>query len=159
MNYGRLEADVIWLRKFHRLRSLSMRFGTGMYTNKDKDCYFLDYENFREDNMPGGWNDDWTGEFQLLNRTYYNSSDYYVRAHATYESPLMLMSRLPVVGKIMEMERIYVSSLLAHGLHPYTEWGYGFTNRLFSFGLFIATKNAKYDGIGFRAGFELFSDW
>ena len=159
MNYGRLEADVIWLRKFHRLRSLSMRFGTGMYTNKDKDCYFLDYENFREDNRPGGWNDDWTGEFQLLNRTYYNSSDYYVRANATYESPLMLMSRLPVVGKIMEMERIYVSSLLAHGLHPYTEWGYGFTNRLFSFGLFIATKNAKYDGIGFRAGFELFSDW
>ncbi|MBR1428344.1 MAG: hypothetical protein IJ582_04845 [Prevotella sp.] len=159
MEYGRIEADAIWLRKFNRLRSLSMRLGAGAYTNKGKDCYFLDYENFREDNMPGGWNDDWTGEFQILNRTYYNSSDYYVRANATYESPLMLMSRLPVVGKIMEMERIYVSSLLAHDLYPYTEWGYGFTNRLFSFGLFIATKNAKYDGIGFRVGFELFNDW
>lgn len=159
MNYGRLESDAIWQLRFPRLRSLSMRLGGGAYTMKDKNCYFLDYENFREDNMPGGWNDDWTGEFQLLSRTYYNYSDFYVRANMTYESPLMLISRIPIVGKIIEMERIYVSYLVAKSLYPYSEWGYGFTNRLFSIGLFVATKNMKYDGFGCRIGFELFRDW
>jgi hypothetical protein len=159
MEYGRVEFDAIWLRKFFRLRSLSLRGGSGYFFQKGHDAYFLDFENFREDYMPGGWNDDWTGEFLLLNREMYNTSRYYVRANMTYESPLMLMSRLPIVGKVIEMERVYVSGLLVDKLHPYTEWGYGFTNRLFSIGAFVATKNFKYDGIGCRVGLELFRDW
>jgi hypothetical protein len=159
MEYGRAELDASWLRKFYRMRSLSMRFGSGYYLLRGHDAYFLDFENFREDNMPGGWNDDWTGEFQLLHRDMYNTSRYYLRANLTYESPLMLMSRLPIVGKVIEMERIYVSGLVADQLHPYTEWGYGFTNRLFSIGVFMATRNFKYDGIGCQIGLELFRDW
>ena len=159
MKYGRLEADAIWLRHFYRLRSLSLRWGGGVYTMKDRDAYFLDFENFRDDNMPGGWNDDWTGEFQLLNRDTYNSSDYYLRANLTYESPLMLLSRTPFLGRYVEMERVYVSALVVDHNYPYTEMGYGFTNRLFSIGLFVATRNAKYDGIGCRVGLELFRDW
>ena len=159
MRYGRLETDAIWLRRFFRLRSLSLRWGGGIYTMKDKDAYFLDFENFREDNMPGGWNDDWTGDFQLLNRDTYNSSDYYVRANLTYESPLMLLSKAPLLGKYVEMERVYVSALVVDGIYPYTEMGYGFTNRLFSIGIFVATRNIEYDGIGCRVGLELFRDW
>ena len=159
MEYGRMEFDAIWLRKFFRLRSLSLRAGSGYFFQKGHEAYFMDFENFREDYMPGGWNDDWTGEFLLLNREMYNSSRYYVRGNMTYESPLMMMSRLPIVGKVIEMERVYISGLLVDKLHPYTEWGYGFTNRLFSIGAFIATRNFKYDGIGCRVGLELFRDW
>ena len=159
MQYGRFEADAIWLRHFYRLRSLSLRWGGGIYTMKDKDAYFLDFENFREDNMPGGWNDDWTGDFQLLNRDTYNSSDYYLRANLTYESPLMLLSKAPLLGKYVEMERVYVSALVVDGIYPYTEMGYGFTNRLFSIGLFVATREVKYDGFGCRLGLELFRNW
>lgn len=157
--YGRIEADAIWLRRFYRLRSLSMRWGGGLYTMKDRENYFLDFENFRDENLPGGWNDDWTGEFQLLNRDTYNSSDFYLRFNLTYESPLMLLSRTPFLGRYVEMERIYASALVVDGIYPYTEMGYGFTNRLFSIGLFVATRNAKYDGIGCRIGLELFRDW
>ena len=32
-------------------------------------------------------------------------------------------------------------------------------NRLFSMGVFAATRNNKFDGIGCRFGFELFKDW
>jgi hypothetical protein len=39
------------------------------------------------------------------------------------------------------------------------EYGYGFTCRLFSMGVFVATNNWKYSGIGFQFGFELFSRW
>ena len=158
MNYGRLEVDANWLRKFHRLRSLSMRLGFGVYTMKDKEEYFLDFENFRDEYMLG-WNDDWTGEFQLLKQETYNSSDYYVRSNITYESPLLLLSNLPYFGHFIETERIYLNTLLLQHIHPYNEFGYGWKNRYLSFGLFVGLKNFRYDGIGCKVSFELFRDW
>lgn len=146
-------------KQFHSLKAISLRVGSGFYTSKSRTSYFLDYTNFREENIPGGWNDDWTGEFQLLNSNWYNASEYYVRTNATYESPLMLLSRIPYVGRLMEIERIYVNTLFVEHLHPYIECGYGFTNRFFSMGLFLATRNADFEGIGCRFGFELFRDW
>lgn len=159
MKYERLEFDVSWKKDFHSLRSLSMRYGSGFYTSKSHNSYFLDYVNFREENIPGGWNDDWTGEYQLLNSNWYNASEYYVRTNITYESPLMLLSRIPYIGRLMEMERIYVNTLYVEHLHPYVECGYGFTNRFFSMGVFTALSNRHFDGFGCRFGFELFRDW
>lgn len=159
MDYERYELDVSWKKQFHTLRSLSLRFGNGFYTSKSRNSYFLDYTNFREENIPGGWNDDWACEFQLLGSNWYNASEYYVRTNVTYESPLMVLSRIPYVGRLMEMERIYVNVLFVEHLHPYIEYGYGFTNRFFSMGVFMATRNTKFDGFGCRFGFELFRDW
>lgn len=159
MEYERFEADVAMKRRFHSLRSISMKFGGGFYTSKSKNSYFLDYTNFKEENIPGGWNDDWTGEFQLLNSNWYNASEYYIRTNITYESPLMIFSRIPYVGRLMELERIYMNVLYAERLNPYIECGYGFTNRFFSMGFFSAISNKNFEGIGFRFGFELFRDW
>lgn len=159
MAYERIEFDASWRKQLYTLRTLSLRFGGGMYTSKSSNSYFLDYVNFREENIPGGWNDDWTGEFQLLNSNWYNASEYYVRTNITYESPLMLLSRIPYVGQLMEMERIYMNTLYVEHLHPYVEFGYGFTNRFFSMGLFVATSNHSFKGFGCRFGFELFRDW
>ena len=159
MDYERYELDVSWIKRFHPLRSLSLRLGNGFYTSKSRNSYFLDYTNFREENIPGGWNDDWACEFQLLGSNWYNASEYYVRGNVTYESPLMILSRIPYVGRLMETERVYVNVLFVEHLHPYVEYGYGFTNRFFSMGVFMATSNTKFDGVGCRFGFELFSDW
>lgn len=159
MDYERFEFDVSWKKLFTSLRNLSIRLGSGFYTSKSHNSYFLDYINFREENIPGGWNDDWTGEFQLLNSNWYNASEYYIRSNVTYESPLMIFSHIPYIGKLMEIERIYMNTLFVDHLHPYIEYGYGFTNRFFSMGIFIATRNTKFDGFGCRFGFELFKDW
>ncbi len=159
MDYERFEFDASWKKEFYSLRSLSIRLGSGFYTSKSRNSYFLDYTNFREENIPGGWNDDWTGDFQLLNSNWYNVSEYYVRTNVTYESPLMIFSRIPYIGRLMEMERIYANVLFVDHLHPYVEYGYGFTNRFFSLGIFMATRNTDFEGFGFRFGFELFRDW
>ena len=118
----------------------------------------LDYENFRENNIPGGWNDDWSGEFELLRSDIYNTSAYYVRANATYESPLLLLSWLPWLGHYMEMERVYVSVLDVKSVHPYVELGYGFTTRLFSCGVFVGSGQGSRV-FGCKFGFELFRRW
>lgn len=159
VDYERIEMDASWFHSITAVRSLSLRFGIGFYTDRNKEDCFLFYENFREDNLSDGWNDDWSGNFQILNRHWYNSSTYYVRANATYESPMMVLSHVPWIGRIVEIERIYVSTMAVEHLHPYTEFGYGFTNRVFSTGIFWSTKNGKFDGIGARIGLELFRDW
>lgn len=159
MDYERFEFDVSWKKDFHSLKSLSLKTGGGFYTSKSKNSYFLDYVNFRDENIPNDWNDNWTGEFQLLNSNWYNASKYYARTNVTYESPLMILSHIPYLGQLMEMERIYMNVLFADHLHPYIECGYGFTNRFFSMGVFIGTSNKNFEGVGCRFGFELFRDW
>ena len=157
--YERIEGDLSYKYYFHKLRSLSLRCGAGVYTARSKDAYFLDFANFREENIVGGWNDDWACEFQLLSSAYYNASKYYFRINNVYESPILAMSRVPFIGKYVESERIYTNILFVQNLHMYVENGYGFTTRAFSMGMFVATENGRFDGFGCRFGFELFSKW
>lgn len=162
INYERWEFDASWVKDLKAKRSLSLRTGAGFYTAKSGDnggVYFLDYANFQENNMPGGWNDDWSGEFELLNSNWYNSSSYYLRSNATYQSPFLLLSWVPVLGRIMESERIYFNTLTVSKLNPYVEVGYGFTNRVFSMGVFTGFSPHSFQGVGLKFGFELFNNW
>lgn len=158
MDYERMEFNAEYIHHINQLQCLQMRAGGGFYTMKGKRAYFLNYQNFRENNIPGGWNDDWSGEFELLRGDTYNTSDYYVRANCTYESPLLLLSWLPLVGHYMEMERIYVSALDVRNVHPYVELGYGFTTRVFSMGFFVSSGQGNRT-VGCKFGFELFRHW
>jgi hypothetical protein len=140
------------------MRLINARVGGGFYTRK-KENYFVDYQHFRENKLPGGWDDDWSGDFQLLNSDWYNESRYYARANLSYESPLMITSWLPLLGHYIEKERIYFSVLSIDNTRPYTELGYGFTTRLISIGLFASFLNADYQGFGSKFTFELFRRW
>ena len=159
MDYERWEFDCSYKRKLKRMRTISFRYGFGFYTARGSQQYFLDYRNFRENNIPNGWDDDWTGEFELLNSEWYNASQYYARSNITYESPLLLVSRIPLIGRFIEMERIYMSALSIKALTPYTEYGYGVTTRWLSMGVFVSNIRGKFDSFGCRFEFELFRKW
>ncbi|MBR1468585.1 MAG: hypothetical protein IJ605_00495 [Prevotella sp.] len=158
-NYERWEIDGSYIHALPRLQTWSMRLGGGFYSKRSGQQYFLDFANFRENNLPGGWNDDWSGDFELLSSTWYNSSRYYVRTNGTYESPLLLTSRLPWVGHFIEMERFYLGAVVAEELRPYVELGYGFTTRLFSVAAFVGSRNGRFESFGCSFGFELFRKW
>lgn len=157
--YERWEIDGSYIQKLPSLQAVSMRLGGGIYTKRDNKQYFLDFTNFRENNIPGGWNDDWSGEFELLKSAWYNSSRYYLRFNSTYESPLLLASHLPGLGHFFEMERLYIGAVLARQMKPYVELGYGFTTRWVSLAAFISGKNGHFERVGCRFGFELFRKW
>jgi hypothetical protein len=159
IDYERVEADAQTIFQASRRQSYSVRLGAGFYTRKGDHWDFVDYTNFHDNNIPGGWNDSWSGEFELLPSQWYNASDYYVRGNFTYEAPMIATAWLPLIGKYIEAERLYVSCLVVNHLHPYTEWGYGVTTRAITLGFFAAFKNTKFNGIGCRFGFELFRDW
>lgn len=157
--YEKMEADLQYILPMICTRSLSLRFGSGIYTNRDDHAYFLDYSNFQLDFLPGGWQDRWTGDFELLNSNWYNASKYYIRANATYESPLMFLTFIPKLGQIIERERLYASSLCVAGLNPYVELGYGCTTRAVSIGIFTGFTFPKFNGVGMKFSFELFNNW
>lgn len=159
IGYERWEADLQYIHSLTRLQSLSMRVGAGVYTQKVGENYFLDFTNFRETNLPNGWNDDWSGEFELLDAAIYNASNYYVRSNFTYESPILLLSRVPWGGRYVEMERLYASTLTTDNTKFYCELGYGFSTRLFSMGVFLGVNNGKITGVSCKFGFELFRRW
>lgn len=158
LEYERWEFDATYQKRMDCMRLLNVRFGGGFYTNQ-KTSYFVDYANFRDENLPNGWDDDWTGQFQLLSRNWYNASDYYLRGHVSYESPLLMLSWMPWLGRYIETERIYLSTLSIEHTRPYTEIGYGFTTRFVSIGLFASFLKTQYQEIGCKFTFELFRKW
>lgn len=156
--YERWEFDASYKKPLSRLRLLNMRLGAGFYTNRSTN-YFVDFDNFHEDYVQGGWDDDWSGDFQLLNSQWYNASDHYVRANVSYESPMLALTWLPWVGRFIETERLYASALQIEHTRPYFELGYGFTNRYFSVGFFGSFLNGKFHDFGSKFTFELFRKW
>lgn len=156
--YERWEFDASYKKELSRLRQYSIRIGGGFYTNKSTS-YFVDFDNFHENYVPGGWDDDWSGDFQLLNSQWYNASTYYFRVNASYESPLLFLTRLPLIGRYIETERLYLSSLQIEHTRPYSELGYAFTTRYFSVGLFGSFLNGKFNEFGSKFSFELFHNW
>lgn len=153
--YGKLEVDLAHKISLQRLRTLSLRAGAGKYLFKENNR-FLQYENFRDQNLPEGWNDEWSGEFQLLNQHRYNASDYYLRGNITYESPMLLLSWLPVVGRYLQMERFYGNLLSVRRYSPYSEVGYGFTTKYFSLAAYAAFLRTQYKEFGCKFTIELF---
>ena len=158
INYERWEADLSHMHQLSRTRMLNLRFGGGLYTAKDGD-FFMDFANFRDNNLPGGWDDDWTGNFQLLDSRLYNESSYYLRGNASFETPLIVAFLVPYVGRYVERERLYLSSLSIDHTRLYSELGYGFSCRYFSLGLFTSFFNYQYQGFGSKFTFELFRRW
>jgi hypothetical protein len=156
--YERWEFDAVYKHQNKSVRILNLRLGTGFYTQRSTD-YFVDFANFRDNNLPTGWEDDWTGQFQLLDSRWYNESNYYVRSHVSYDSPLLMLSWLPWVGRIVETERIYISALSIEHTRPYFELGYGFQNRFFSTGIFASFLNTHFQSFGCKFTIELFRRW
>ena len=158
LDYERWEIDASLKHRMHRLQTLNLRVGTGFYTKRDKN-FFMDYSNFRDENLPEGWDDDWSGNFQLLRSADYNQSDYYIRGNVSFDSPLLAASFVPIVGRYVERERIYLSSLSIANTRLYTELGYGFTCRYFSVGFFASFLSTHFQESGAKFTFELFRRW
>lgn len=158
MNYERWEVDASMKHHMNCTRLLNGRLGAGLYTAKSNDM-FMDFANFRDNNLPDGWDDDWSGEFQLLNSRLYNESKYYIRGNVSYESPLIGAYLVPLLGRYVERERFYLSTLSIDNTRLYSELGYSFTCRVFSMGIFGSFLNTTYQDIGCKFTFELFRKW
>ena len=158
MEYERWEADLSMMHRMSHLQTINLRLGSGLYTLRGNN-YFMDYTNFRDRNLPEGWDDDWAGNFQLLSSDLYNVSDYYIRGNISYEAPLLGAAMIPLLGRYVERERVYWSGLSIADTRFYSEIGYGFTCRFASLAFFASFFNTHYKEFGCKFTFELFRRW
>ena len=158
IDYERWETDCVDKIKLSQLRTLNIRIGGGVYSRKN-DSHFVDFANFRDNNLPEGWDDDWSGHFQLLDSRLYNESNRYSRINFSYDTPILLSPLIPIVGRGIERERLYYSTLFTPHTRPYSEIGYGFTNRYLSMAAFASFMNYKFQRVGFKFTVELFHRW
>lgn len=155
--YERIEGDLRYRLPLYAMRTIYLRAGAGVYIRKDDDC-FLDYDYFRFSYVPEGWTDDLTGEMQLLSARWYNESRYYVRFNGTYESPMLLLSRIPGVSRVVQKERCYLNLLSVRSLGFYSELGYGFNSHLLDAGVFVGIAPDKSLSVGCKVALRFFDD-
>ena len=155
--YEQIEFDMQKSVRLGFIRSLYYRVGAGLFTNQEEE-HFVDYIKLFQSNLPTGWKDAESGDFQLLDRRWYNASNYYLRANLTYESPFLLLPRFNGCLNKIQKERLYLSVLCVERLFPYFEVGYAFSTHLFNMGLFVNNIHGQFNKIGFKLSFELFTD-
>ncbi len=158
IDYERWETQLSQKFYLPSTKLINIQLGGGLYTRQFTN-YFLDFEQFTVNNLPGGWDDEWTGDFQLLDSRLYNISNYYISTNFSYDAPLLFTSFIPFVGKYVERERLYWSGLLIEYNRPYHEFGYGFTTRFFSVGLFSSFHELDFKEFGAKFTIELFHRW
>lgn len=156
-HYERLETDAHYRLPLYAMRSLYFRVGGGVFTQRGKDC-FLDYDYFKFSYMPDEWNDDLTGEFQLLNARWYNESRYYLRFTGTYESPMLLFSRMPYISRVVQKERVYLNLLTVRSLGFYSEVGYGISTHLLDLGAFVGIAPDRSIDFGCKVVLKFFEN-
>ena len=154
--YDRFEVDIQDDLPLGLQRTLYLRFGAGTFAYKDH-LYFIDFERFRRHNLPMGWSDDIGGVFHLLHSDIYNYSRQYLRLHATYQAPFLVIPHVAKYLKYVMNERIYFNTLFLPHQKPFYEVGYGIGTHLFDFGFFMSFSKQKKREFGFKITLEMFN--
>lgn len=154
--YNRLEFDMSHKVNTGPMHTLYYRVGAGMFFNYT-DLFFAEFNYFRKNNLPTGWDDDIGGAFQLLRRRQYNEVDKYLRANIRYDAPFLLVPSVFRNVKYITREKIYCNILFANTMKPYFEMGYGIGTYLFNVGLFWGGQVNKPDAVGVKFTFEIFN--
>ena len=84
-----------------------------------------------------------SGRFYALGNRWYNESRYYARFSATYESPMLLFSRLKWLARVVQRERIYANIVSLNSLNPYAELGYGISTHVLDVSGFLGIAPGK----------------
>ncbi|MBR1594192.1 MAG: hypothetical protein IJ659_05410 [Alloprevotella sp.] len=145
--YERIEADATYAWELYALRALYLRAGGGLYTHRGHG-YFLSYDYFCDENLPEGWHDEMSGRFYALGSRWYNESRYYARLSATYESPMLLFSRLKWLSRVVQRERIYANLVSLSALPAYTELGYGIGSHILDVSAFLGLAPGRRTALG-----------
>ncbi len=156
--YERMEFDCSYRVDINKVKSVFLRGGCGFFTNR-QEMYFVDYDNFKFHNMPAGWDDDMAGEFHLLDRRFYNESNYYAMLSASYDVPFLVFGKLPLISRAIDRERLYLNAVCLHALNPYIECGYGVSTTFFDGAMFVGAGNGSGFELGAKISLRFFDNW
>lgn len=154
--YERIEAEMQHTLRLGVRSKFNYRVGGGGFTNQ-RETYFVDFANLRNNNLPEGWSDDFGGYFQNLDRRWYNASSYYFRFNTVLEAPFLLLRHIGKYTGHIRNERLYLNFLTMRNLPVHIELGYGIGTFIFDTGVFLSYNQSAGFGLGYKFTFELFN--
>jgi hypothetical protein len=141
--------------KFPDESSLSYSIESGTFMNDDH-LHFSEFKHFNTQPLPVMFKGT-DSPFLLLDFYRYSTSKAYLEGHVHYETPLLLLKRLPIISNRLWTENIYLNYLNAQSLKNYMEAGYGLGNFLFmaDISVFASFENFKSKDVGVKISIGL----
>lgn len=150
--YSKIELDISQSIRIDLMRRLNYHVGAGQFVNQ-KNEYFNDFTYFLKSYFPQSWSEGFGGSFSVLPIRYFNSSDYYLQAHLMYETPHLLLTRLPYLNDGVARERLYLSALRNGAFPYYGELGYGIGNKFLNTAIFFGFNGFSYYNLAAKIEF------
>jgi len=131
-------------------KDLSWSIGAGTFIN-NSNVHFADFKHFNTQESPVLLNRE-KDAFMLLEYYQFSTMDWFAEAHIKYNTPFLIVKRLPFFSKKLWKETLYASYLYQPGFKNYVELGYGL-NEIFFFadaGVFAGFEDGKYERLGIK---------
>ena len=114
---------------------------------------FADFKHFNTQNIELNLGS-FFESFNLLDYYTCSSSKYYFQTHVKYETPYLLLKRLPFFDKQIWTESLRANYLTNEHIKNYCEVGYSVDNIFLMghLGVFAGFEQGKYRSVGFRLG-------
>ncbi|MFN8208336.1 MAG: DUF5686 and carboxypeptidase regulatory-like domain-containing protein [Bacteroidales bacterium] len=144
--------------KLKAWRELKYSFSAGYYIY-NKSIWFPEFRHFNTQHMPvvmGSFGP----SYQLLEYYKYSSSEWYLNGHVQYETPLLVIKRLPFFSERLWDEALSFNLLSTPDLPAYGEFGYGLLNvgGLVDAGIYAGFEGVKFHGWGVKILLGLFDE-
>ena len=133
-------------------QSINYMMNGGGFINS-KALSFVDCKHFNTQNIEFNLGSFYE-TFNLLDYYTYSSSKYYFQTHIKYETPYLLLKRLPFFDKQIWTESLRANYLTNEHIKNYCEVGYSVNNIFLmgNLGVFAGFEQGKYKSVGFRLG-------
>lgn len=151
--FNRAEIDINQNISLGHKNSIQYHVGAGKFFDR-KAYHFTDFYYFSKNFFPESWKDGIGGGFNLLRLHLHSLSDSYIQAHFMFETPFLILKKIPIVQQFADKERLYISQLYTPQIVSYTEIGYGIGNRFFDAAIFGSFHKITFREIGAKASFE-----
>lgn len=155
-NYDIVHFSVQQSFPLYLIDKVNYYFEAGKFLSS-KSIYFADYQNFNTAPTFVIDNSKING-FRLLDYYAFNTKDYYLEAHLSFENDHILLKYLPFLNRTILDEKLEFGYLYSDRNIHFTEAGLSLTNifYLMDAGAFISFKDDQFNSWGIKLSFYFF---
>ena len=150
VDFDFIEGQISQSKDLGLFSDIDWSIGAGVFIN-NKNLHFADFKHFNTQEIPLLL-DRPKYAFMLLEYYQYSTPEWFAEAHIKYNTPFLIIKRLPFFSEKLWQETLYGSYLYQPEFKNYVELGYGLTDVYFvaDAGIFVGFEDGKYGRYGFK---------
>lgn len=133
---------------------INYKLDAGYFLNT-RSMWFSQFKHFEKRPLIAGVKEFYP-YFLMLDNYLFSTNEHYVSGHFQYQSPFILLKRLPVLRNRLWTESLFFSYLYTPDNKNYIEPGYGIGNLLYNVGVFAGFSGPNFIQAGVRLSLKIF---